>query len=109
MPLAADYRQQGLTWRNATAKRILPISLQSVYSFPIIVPVVQRIERRVPKGKTELLHGFAQVISRAQTALLKGVECLLCSSRLISDLPIFIWPGDTIFFFSTPMNRIISA
>jgi hypothetical protein len=37
-------------------------------------PVVQRIERRFPKGKTPLLHQFAQVISNAQTAVLKGVE-----------------------------------
>jgi len=31
---------------------ILPISIQSVYSFQIIVPVVQRIEQGFPKGKT---------------------------------------------------------
>jgi hypothetical protein len=53
---------------------ILPISIQSVYSFQIIVPVVQRIERRFPKAKTALLHEFAQVISSAQTAVSKGVE-----------------------------------
>ncbi len=31
---------------------ILPISIQSVYSFQIIVPVVQRIEQGFPKDKT---------------------------------------------------------
>jgi hypothetical protein len=29
---------------------VLPISIRSVYSFPIIVPVVQRIERGFPKS-----------------------------------------------------------
>src|SRR5439155_19714833 len=32
-------------------KGVLPISIQSVYSFQIIVPVVQRIEQGFPKPK----------------------------------------------------------
>ena len=76
-------------------KGVLPISIQSVYSFQIIVPVVQRIEQGFPKGKTAILLEFADVISSAQTAVLKGVEYLLRSSRVISSLPIFMHPGDT--------------
>jgi hypothetical protein len=52
----------------------LPISIQSVYSFQIIVPVVQRKEQGFPNAKTLLSQEFAQVISRAQIAGLKGVE-----------------------------------
>jgi len=53
---------------------ILPISIQSVYASPIIVPVVQRTEQGFPKAKTPFLQQFANVISRAQTALCKSVE-----------------------------------
>jgi len=53
---------------------ILPISVQSVYSFQIIVPVVQRIERRFPKGKMAFLQQSAYVISCAQTAVFKCLE-----------------------------------
>jgi hypothetical protein len=41
------------------------------------------------------LHDLADVISSAQTAPFKGVQLLLRSSRVISNLPIFILPGDT--------------
>jgi hypothetical protein len=34
---------------GAHRNTILPISIRSVYSFPIIVPVVQRIEQGFPK------------------------------------------------------------
>ena len=40
----------------------------------IVVPVVQRIERRFPKGKTALLHEFADVIGNAQMAPFKRAE-----------------------------------
>jgi hypothetical protein len=50
---------------------ILPISNQSVYSFQIVVPVVQRIEQGFPKGKMALLQEFADVIGCAQIALSK--------------------------------------
>jgi hypothetical protein len=55
-------------------KGVLPISIQSVYSFQIIVPVVQRIEQGFAKAKTAFLQGFAQVISSAQIAVFKPVE-----------------------------------
>jgi hypothetical protein len=46
----------------------LPISIQSVYSFPIIVPVVQRKEQGFPTGKMAFfLQEFADIISGAQT------------------------------------------
>src|SRR6266704_6316398 len=47
-------------------KGVLPISIQSVYSFQIIVPVVQRIEQGFPKGKTPLLQRSSAVITSAQ-------------------------------------------
>jgi hypothetical protein len=52
----------------------LPISIQFVYSFQIIVPVVQRIEQGFAKDKTVFLHELTAVISSAQTAPFKGVE-----------------------------------
>src|SRR6266436_4335609 len=52
-------------------KGVLPISIQSVYSFRIIVPVVQRIEQGFPKGKTAFLQEFADVIGCAQIAVFK--------------------------------------
>jgi hypothetical protein len=55
----------------------------------IVVPVVQRIERRFPKGKTPLLHEFAHAISSAQIAAKQCVEELSHSPRVISNLPIF--------------------
>jgi hypothetical protein len=55
-------------------KRVLPVSIQSVYSFQIIVPVVQRIERGFPKGKTAFLLEFADVVSSEQMTALKRVE-----------------------------------
>ena len=55
-------------------KGVLPISIQSVYSFQIIVPVVQRIERGFPKGKTAFLLEFADVVSTEQMTALKRVE-----------------------------------
>jgi hypothetical protein len=57
-----------------TATGVLPISIQSVYSFQIIVPVVQRIEQGFPKDKTAFLLQFADVISSAQMAAFKCVE-----------------------------------
>jgi hypothetical protein len=53
------------------APPLLPISIQSVYSFQIIVPVVQRIEQGFPKGKMAFLQEFADVIGCAQIALSK--------------------------------------
>src|SRR5947199_8063839 len=50
-------------------KGVLPISIQSVYSFRIIVSVVQRIEQRFPNSKTAFLHHFAGVTSGAQVVI----------------------------------------
>jgi hypothetical protein len=52
----------------------LAISTQSVYSFPIIVPVVQRIEQGFPKAKTAFLLDFADVISCKQMTGFKHVK-----------------------------------
>jgi len=40
----------------------------------IVVPVVQRIERRFPNAKTAFLHQFAKVVSSAQITEFKLVE-----------------------------------
>jgi hypothetical protein len=40
----------------------------------VVVPVVQRIERRFPKAKTPLLHQFADVISDPQLAVIEGID-----------------------------------
>jgi hypothetical protein len=70
-----DSRDQSSTQKIAAhANSVLPISIQSVYSFEIIVPVVQRIERRFPKGKLAFLQGFADVISSEQMTDFKRVE-----------------------------------
>jgi hypothetical protein len=53
------------------------------------------MERRFPKAKTAFLQRFADVISSAQITQLKGVDFLLRSSQVISNLQIFICPGDT--------------
>src|SRR6266446_8662270 len=66
-----------------------------VFFFDFSVPVVQRIEQGFPKGKTPLLHRFADVISCAQIAVIEPVELLLGSSRVITNLHIFTHPGDT--------------
>src|SRR5881275_3554789 len=55
-------------------KGVLPISIQSVYSFQIIVPVVQRIERRFPNGKVAFLLDLADVLSSQQMTAFKRVE-----------------------------------
>jgi hypothetical protein len=55
-------------------KGISPISIQSVYSFQIAVPVVQRIEQGFPNAKTAFLQDFAIVISSGQMTGLKRVE-----------------------------------
>jgi hypothetical protein len=55
-------------------KGVLPISIQSVYSFQIIVPVVQRIEQGFPKAKTAVLLESPSVINNAQDALFKCVD-----------------------------------
>ena len=60
--------------RYGSEGAVLPIFIQSVYSFPVIVPVVQRIEQGFPKLKAAFLLGFAAVVSSKQTAALKRVE-----------------------------------
>ncbi len=52
---------------------LLPIAIQAVYSFQIIVPVVQRTEQGFPNAKTPLLHKFAQVIRSTQSVTIKRV------------------------------------
>jgi hypothetical protein len=51
-----------------------PSPMQSVYSFQIIVPVVQRVEQGFPKDKTVFLLEFADVISSEQMTGFKRVE-----------------------------------
>ena len=53
---------------------MLPISTQLVYSFPIIVPVVQRIEQGFPNAKMSFLRELTDVISSAQTAVSEYLE-----------------------------------
>ena len=53
---------------------VLPISIQTVYSLQIIVPVVQRIEQGFPNAKTAFLLDFASVISSEQMTGFKRVE-----------------------------------
>jgi hypothetical protein len=67
--------------RKALAKKslgiappLLPIAIQAVYSFEIIVPVVQRTEQGFPKDKTAFLLEFADVIGCAQIAVFKCLE-----------------------------------
>jgi hypothetical protein len=48
--------------------------MQSVYSFQIIVPVVQRVEQGFPKDKTVFLLEFADVSSSEQMTIFKRVE-----------------------------------
>jgi len=55
-------------------KGVLPISIQSVYSLQIIVPVVQRKEQGFPKGKTGFLLEFADVVSSKQITAFKRLE-----------------------------------
>ena len=55
-------------------KGVLPILIRFVYSFQIIVPVVQRIEQGFPKAKTAFLLDFASVISNEQMTGFKRVE-----------------------------------
>src|SRR5438034_11815754 len=55
-------------------KGVLPILIRFVYSFQIIVPVVQRIEQGFPNAKTVSLQQFAEVVSSAQIAEFKCVE-----------------------------------
>ena len=55
-------------------KGVLPISIQSVYSFQIIVPVVQRIEQGFPKGKAPPLLESADVVSNVQTGAFELVK-----------------------------------
>jgi hypothetical protein len=43
-------------------KGLLPISIQSVYSFQIIVPVVQRIEQGFPNSKRLFRHASTKQI-----------------------------------------------
>ena len=86
---------------------ILPISIQSVYASPIIVPVVQRTEQGFPKVKTAFLRESSEVVHSAQIARFNRVEYVLRSSPVIRDLPIFTPPGDTkgdTSFSSTPVT-----
>ena len=61
----------------------------------IIVPVVQRIERKFPKGKTSFLQKCAYVLNCAQAALIKHIDYLIALSRAVRNPPIFTPPGDT--------------
>jgi len=74
---------------------ILPISIQSVYASPIIVPVVQRTEQGFPKVKTVFLLESSDVLTSVQNVVFKRLESLLQSSHVISNVPIFTPTGDT--------------
>ena len=71
----------------------------------VIVPVVQRIEHGFPKGKTAFLHEFARVIRRVQIAVIKRVEQLLRSLRVIRNLHVFTHPGNTTGDTKNSMRR----
>ena len=53
---------------------ILPISIQSVYSFQIIVPVVQRTEQGFPKAKTAFLQESPNEVRNTQLAVFDVVH-----------------------------------
>ena len=53
---------------------VLPISIQSVYSFQIIVPVVQRIEQGFPNAKTGFLLESPNDIRSIQLAVSEVVD-----------------------------------
>jgi len=55
-------------------KGVLPISIQSVYSFQIIVPVVQRIKQGFPNAKAPFLRESSEVVNSAQIPQLNRVE-----------------------------------
>ena len=55
-------------------KGVLPISIQSVYSFQIIVPVVQRTEQGFPRGKTAFLQESPNDIRSTQLAVFEVVD-----------------------------------
>ena len=57
-----------------TATVILPISIQSVYSFQIVVPVVQRTEQGFPKAKTVFLQESPNDIRSIQLAVFEVVD-----------------------------------
>ena len=53
---------------------VLPISIQSIYSLQIIVPVVQRIEQGFPKDKTAFLQESPNDIRSTQSAVFEVVD-----------------------------------
>ena len=56
------------------APPLLPIAIQTVYSFQIIVPVVQRIEQGFPKDKTAFLQESPNDIRSIQLAVFEVVD-----------------------------------
>ena len=60
-------------WPRA-AEGVLPISIQSVYSLQVIVPVVQRIEQGFPKGKAAFLQESPNDIRSIQLAVFEVVD-----------------------------------
>jgi len=56
------------------APPLLPIAVQSVYAFQIVVPVVQRIEQGFPKGKTAFLQESPNDIRSIQLAVFEVVD-----------------------------------
>jgi hypothetical protein len=55
------------------ASPLLPIFVQSVYSFQIVVPVVQRTEQGFPKGKAAFLQASPNDIRSIQLAVFEVV------------------------------------
>ena len=53
---------------------VLPISIQSVYSLQIFVPVVQRAEQGFPKTKTAFLQESPNDIRSIQLAVFEVVD-----------------------------------
>jgi hypothetical protein len=76
IPLPPTVETKAVLSRNRYGSEgaFLPIFIQSVYSFPVIVPVVQRREQGFPKAKTVFLQKFADVVSSSQTAIFREVE-----------------------------------
>jgi hypothetical protein len=65
---------KALSKNRRAQQRLLLMCIQTVYSFQIIVPVVQRIEQGFPKRKMAFLQEFAHVISSEQMTAFKRVE-----------------------------------
>ena len=69
--LLAERRDQS---KLSSSRPLLAIGNRKSKIANVIVPVVQRIERRFPKAKTAFLQEFADVVRSAQTAVSEYLE-----------------------------------